>query len=104
MWFPCLSLPADLIRRWSVPGLLLGSLVVAAVVQVLFRLWYRSISVAGGTFQLLLALLPATYLQSFPFGTVSETAWALLWELPKYLLVLWVMGSAVDLWLRRAET
>jgi len=96
-------LPADLIRRWSVPGLLLGSLVVAAFLQALFSLWYRSISVSGSTFQLLLILLPATYLQSFPFGTVSETAWALLWELPKYLLAFWVMGAAVDRWLRRAE-
>ena len=103
VWFPCFSLPADLIRRWSVPGLLLGSLVVAAFLQALFSLWYRSISVSGSTFQLLLILLPATYLQSFPFGTVSETAWALLWELPKYLLAFWVMGAAVDRWLRRAE-
>ena len=85
------------------PGLLLGSLVVAAFLQALFSLWYRSISVSGSTFQLLLALLPATYLQSFPFGTVSETAWSLLWELPKYLLLFWVMGVAVDRWLRRAE-
>ena len=103
VWFPCFSLPADLMRRWSVPGLLLGSLLVAVALQLLFRLWYRSISVSGSTFQLLLALLPATYLQSFPFGTVSETAWALLWELPKYLFVLWVIGLAVDRCLRRAE-
>ncbi|UPM49218.1 hypothetical protein MY494_07605 [Synechococcus sp. A10-1-5-1] len=103
VWFPCFSLPADLMRRWSVLGLLLGSLVVAAVVQVFFRLWYRSISVPGSTFQILVVLLPATYLQSFPFGTVSETAWALLWELPKYLFVFWVIGTAIDHWFTRAE-
>ena len=103
VWFPCFSLPADLIRRWSLPGLLVGTLAVAAVVQFLFNLWYRTSSVSGNTFQLLLALFPATYLQSFPFGTVSETAWALLWELPKYLLVFWVVGAAIDRWFRRAE-
>ena len=103
VWFPCFSLPADLMRRWSVPGLLLGSLATAGFVQLLFSLWYRNISTSGSTFQLLLALLPATYLQSFPFGTVSETAWFLLWELPKYLFVYWAIGAVVDRWFLRAE-
>ena len=103
VWFPCFSLPADLMRRWSVPGLLLGSLLVAAFVHFLFRLWYINVRATGSTFQLLLALLPATYIQSFPFGTVSETAWAFLWELPKYLFVFLAMGTLVDRWLRRAQ-
>lgn len=102
-WFPCFSLPADLMRRWSVPGLLFGSLVVATVVHVLFRIWYRSITVSGNTFQLLLTFFPATYLQSFPFGTVSETSWVLLWELPKYLFAFWVTAAVVDRWVMRAE-
>ena len=101
VWFPCFSLPADLLRRWSFSGLLLGSIAVAFCVQSLFFLWYRNISVPGSTYQLLLTLLPATYLQSFPFGTVSETAWAFLWELPKYLLCFWLIGAAVDSWLKR---
>ena len=103
-WFPCFSLPADLMRRWSVHGVLFGALIVAGFVQLLFRLWYRSISISGSTFQLLLLLFPATYLQSFPFGTVSETAWVLLWELPKYLLVFWLIGVGVDHYLPRTET
>jgi len=100
-WFPCFSLPADLMRRWAIPGLLLGSFVVAVSVHSLFRLWYHTVSVSGTTFQLLLLLLPATYLQSFPFGTVSETCWALLWELPKYLVILWLVGACVDRYLSR---
>ena len=102
-WFPCFSLPADLMRRWALPGVLLGSLIVAASLQFLFRLWYQTVSVSGSTFQLLLLLLPATYLQSFPFGTVSETAWALLWELPKYLVVFWLLGAGVDRYLARRD-
>jgi hypothetical protein len=51
----------------------------------------------------LLLFFPATYLQSFPFGTVSETAWALLWELPKYLVLFWLLGTALDHWLGRAK-
>ena len=103
LWFPCFSLPADLMRRWAVPGVLIGSLLVAAFLQALFYLWYANISLLGSTFQLFLVLLPATYLQSFPFGTVSETAWALLWELPKYLVLFWVLGACVDRYLLRLD-
>ena len=104
VWFPCLSLPADLMRRWALPGVLIGSVVVAASLQCLFRLWYQTVGFSASTFQLLLLLLPATYLQSFPLGTVSETAWALLWELPKYLLVFWIVGTGVDRYLARTDT
>ena len=101
VWFPCFSLPADLMRRWSVPGVLIGSFAVAGCVQILLRFWYQSAGVSGSTFRLLLLLLPATYLQSFPFGTVSETAWSLFWELPKYLLLFWLLGAGVDRYLAR---
>ena len=104
VWFPCFSLPADLMRRWALPGVLFGSVVLAAILQFVFRLWYQAVSVSGSTFQLLLLLLPATYLQSFPFGTVSETSWALLWELPKYLVVFWLLGAGVDRYLARSDT
>ena len=103
VWFPCFSLPADLMRRWALPGVLIGSLVVATSLHLLFRLWYQTVSVSGSTFQLLLLLLPATYLQSFPFGTVSETTWFLLWELPKYLVVFWLLGAGVDRYLVRTD-
>ncbi|MFN9546901.1 MAG: hypothetical protein ACK6AD_07505 [Cyanobacteriota bacterium] len=103
VWFPCLSLPADLWRRWGLPGLALGSLVVALVVNGLTALWCRSVAVSGPTVQLLLLLYPCTYVQSFPFGTVQETCWALLWELPKYLLTLWLLGALVDRLASRAD-
>ncbi|MFN9630489.1 MAG: hypothetical protein ACK59A_09725 [Cyanobacteriota bacterium] len=102
VWFPCLSLPADLWRRWGAPGLALGSLLVALVVNGLAALWCRWAAVSGSAFQLLLLLFPCTYLQSFPFGTVQETCWALLWELPKYLLTLWLLGALVDRLARRS--
>lgn len=104
VWFPCFSLPADLIRRWSWPGLLLGSFLVASLVHLLFRLWYRTATISGSTFQLLVMLFPATYLQSFPFGTVLETSWAMLWELPKYILLFWMLGTVVDRYLLRSKT
>ena len=100
-WFPCLSLGGDLFRRWSFPGVLIGSFVIATSVHFLLGLWYRCVTIRGDSFQLLIVLLPATYLQSFPFGTVSETVWALLWELPKYLVLLWVLGAGIDGYLAR---
>ena len=103
-WFPCFSLPADLMRRWSVLGLFLGSLVFAASLQFVLRFWYQTVDVSGTTFQLLLLLFPSTYLQSFPLGTVSETAWSFLWELPKYLAAFWLLGKAVDLYLARTDS
>ena len=103
-WFPCFSLPADLMRRWALPGVFLGSLLAAGLVQFLLRLWYRTVNVSGSTFQLLLLLFPATYLQSFPFGTVLETTWALLWELPKYLVLFWLVGAGVDRHLLRTDS
>ena len=103
VWFPCFSLPADLLRRWSIAGLFFGSLLVAAFLQLLFHLWYRTATTSGNTFQLLLLLFPATYLQSFPFGTVSETAWALLWELPKYLILFWLLGVMGDRYIARKD-
>ncbi|MEB3333647.1 MAG: hypothetical protein VKP70_01535 [Cyanobacteriota bacterium] len=96
VWFPCISLPADLWRRWGLAGLAAGSLVVALVVNGLTALWCRCLSLPGSGVQLLLLFYPSTYLQSFPFGTVQETAWSLLWELPKYLLTLWLIGALVD--------
>ena len=102
-WFPCLSLPADLFRRWALPGIFLGSLVVGVCVNVLLRLWYHNVSTSGSTYQLLLMLLPVTYLQSFPFGTVSETSWYLFWELPKYLLLFFFFGFFVDRFLDRSS-
>jgi len=96
VWFPCFSLPADLWRRWGPAGIGLGALAVAALVNGLCALWYRGIGLGGGSFRLLLLLYPASYLQSFPFGTVQETCWALFWELPKYLLTLALLGALVD--------
>ena len=104
VWFPCFSLPADLMRRWSLPGLFIGSLVVSIIFQSLFYLWYRIVNVSGSTFQILILLLPATYLQSFPLGTVLETSWSLLWELPKYIVTFWLLGLLADRLLTRFET
>jgi len=96
VWFPCFSLPADLFRRWQWTGVVFGSLVLSGVIQICLGFWYRHVSLPGTSFQLFLLVYPASYLQSFPFGTVSETCWALFWELPKYLLLFWVLGQLVD--------
>lgn len=102
VWFPCFSLPADLMRRWSFPGVFVGSVIVGALLHIAFSYWYRSATIFGSTYQLLLFLFPSTYLQAFPFGTVSETAWSLFWELPKYIVFFWLFGFVVDRHLKRS--
>lgn len=98
-WFPCLSLPADLFRRGSWAGLVVGSSIFSILTMICLRFWYITISSLmsdPSSFKLLILFYPATYIQSFPFGTVSETSWYLLWELPKYVLALWIIGKLAD--------
>ena len=99
-WFPCLSLPADLYRRWSLPGVVIGSLLVSLLTTFVFGLWYRFASLSGSTFRVLVYLFPVTYLQSFPYGTSTETAWYLLWEFPKYIVAMFAIGLLADKFIR----
>ena len=96
VWFPCISLPADLMRRWSLTGVLAGSLLGSFFLYILFRLWYKTSTLYAGTFHLLIMFYPCTYIQSFPFGSLSETLWMFLWELPKYILLFYVVGLVLD--------
>lgn len=103
-WFPCLSLPGDLYRRWGYSGVITGSLLTAVIVGGIGRLWYTYTLKPQNSFQLLVFIYPCTYLQGFPFGTVSETMWYLLWDLAKYLLLFFVIGKLVDDNFRLTET
>lgn len=100
-WYPCISLPGDLYRRWSWQGIFLGGSLISIVFWGLCRLWYKSASYSKGTFRFLVLMLPVSYLQSIPLGTVQETAWGLLWELPKYLVTLFLIGWICDFTAKR---
>lgn len=99
VWFPCISLPADLYRRFDIIGLLTGSLFTSIIVGFLSTLWKQLVTRnhIPGPFEFLLWSLPLTYIQSFPLGTLSETSWFLLWDLPKYLLVFFILSRVSTL-------
>ena len=106
VWFPCISLPADLYRRFNIIGLLIGSLSTALIIGFISTLWKQLVTRSDipGSFQLLLWSLPLTYIQSFPLGTLSETSWFFLWDLPKYLLVFFVLSRVPKLLFKKDTT
>ena len=99
VWFPCISLPADLYRRFNITGLLTGSILTTIIIGFISTLWKKLVTPnhVPGPFQILLWSFPFTYIQSYPLGTLSETSWFLLWDLPKYLLVFLVLSRASNL-------
>ena len=95
VWFPCISLPADLYRRFNLRGWLTGSLFLAVTIGILSTLWKTVITLPfiHAPFRLLLWSFPVTYIQSFPLGTLSESLWYFLWDLPKYMLVFIILSK-----------
>ena len=94
--FKSISFGGDLYRRFRWPGVVIGSLIFALVYAGFCRFWYAFAAFNGSIYQLLLALLPATFLQGPPLRSVSETAWNWLYELPKYALLLFAIGMLID--------
>jgi len=94
--FECLYTPADLIRRFGWPGLLIGSPIIGFIIAFLIRSWYRCASLDKSIFQFLLFLYPASFFWKFPFGTVMEFGWHLLWQMPKYLCAFAVISFLIS--------
>ena len=46
-------------------------------------------------------MLPVSYVQSGLYGTVREVLWQLLWDLPKYIVAILVLGRIAE-WARAA--
>ncbi len=92
IWFPGVSLSADLYWRYRWSGVILGSVVYALIFNGLARIWYRLADLKANIGSLLIAIYPATFLQSVPLRSVSETAWNLGYELPKYIIILSILG------------
>lgn len=85
--FPCVSFGADLYWRGGWPIVALGSALAAIAYRLVSSLWYRY---AGWTssWQILLLLYPATFLTMYPAGSIGETAWLWMWDLPKYVALI----------------
>jgi hypothetical protein len=88
--FSCVSLGADLYWRGGWPIVVLGSALAAIAYRLVSSLWYRHASWSS-TWQILLLLYPATFLTMYPAGSIGETAWLWMWDLPKYVALIGVI-------------
>jgi hypothetical protein len=96
VWFPGISMGADLYWRFRWPGVIIGSLLFGLAYAGFCRLWYHLANLNRNTASVLIALFPATFLQGPPLRSLSETAWNWLYEFPKYLLILAVVCLIVE--------
>ena len=96
VWFPGVSMGADLYWRYRWPGVATGSLIFGFFYAGFCRIWYRFANLNQSTASVLTALYPATFLQGPPLRSVSETAWNWLYEFPKYLLIFAIICMIVN--------
>jgi len=96
-WFPCISTAGDLYRRSLDIGLVGGGFVLSLVLLVADGSWKWLVQTRITWGSLILVILPLSFVQSFPFGTVQETIWIWGWDLPKYVAVAIVLMGIQNL-------
>ncbi|MBM5784078.1 MAG: hypothetical protein FJ076_04375 [Cyanobacteria bacterium K_DeepCast_35m_m1_288] len=85
--FHCVSFGGDLYWRGGWPIVAVGSALAAIAYRLVSSLWYRHAG-WGSVWQILLLLYPATFLTMYPAGSIGETAWLWMWDLPKYVVLI----------------
>ena len=88
--FPCVSFGADLYWRGGWQVVVVGSALFGIAYRMLSSFWYRYAGWASA-WQILLLLYPATFLTMYPAGSIGETAWLWMWDLPKYVVLIGVI-------------
>ena len=104
IWFPGVSLAADLYWRFRWPGVIIGTLIFAILFNGFARLWYQFASLNRGTASMLIALYPTTFLQGPPIRSISETAWVWGYELPKYAVIFFCIYFLINYFNRHDTT
>ena len=89
-YFPCVSFGADLFWRGGWTAVAVGSGLFGLAYRLLSGLWYRYAGWAS-TWQILLLLYPSTFLTMYPAGSIGETAWLWMWDLPKYVMLIGII-------------
>ena len=85
--FRCVSLGADLYWRGGWPIAVLGSILAALAYRIATIFWYNYAGLSS-YWRILLLVYPATFLTMYPAGSIGETAWLWMWDLPKYILLI----------------
>lgn len=92
-WYPCITTPADLFRRERWIGVGLGGALMGILIWFLDRIWLAVGVKERSVETLVLTVLPVAYYQAGLFGTVRELIWHIAWDLPKYLLLVLLIGQ-----------
>ena len=86
-YFSCVTFGGDLYWRGGWAAVVLGSILAGLAYRGLARIWYSCVDTVSSWGILLLAY-PVTFLSLYPFGSIGETAWLWMWDLPKYVVFL----------------
>lgn len=87
VWFPCVSLGADLLRRGGHWGVVIGGLVAGMIIGLIGIAWRIVCGLTKSPGICILVMLPTTYLSAFPLGTVKESIWYVVFDMSKYVVV-----------------
>jgi len=89
-----ITFTADMYRRFSWQGIVVGNLILGAFLGVFYRFvfrWQRGRHPVAGT---LIVVYFISYFTSTPYRTLLETCWIWLWETPKHMIVLAIIVMA----------
>lgn len=95
-WYPCITTPADLVRRGGSVAVFLGGIVIGVVLGVVDVTWLLIGSTYGGLTCVLLIILPVSYVQAGMYGTIREIIWQVGWEMPKYIVTCLIVGYVLE--------
>ena len=88
-WFPNISFPGDLYRRWRIAGLLTGSLVFSVFYVGFAKAWDKYAMVSyKSAYSTCIAFIPASFSCSLPLRSLNETLWNWAYDVPKMLVTL----------------
>lgn len=88
-WFPNISFPGDLYRRWRIPGLITGSLVFSVFYVGLAKAWDKYAIVSyKSAYSTCIAFIPASFSCSLPLRSLNETLWNWAYDVPKMFVLL----------------
>jgi hypothetical protein len=101
--FACISFPADLYWRGGWGLVVAGSFLFALFYRLLAQCWYRWAGLSS-LVGLAIWVYPATFFIDYPAGSVGETLWIWLWDLPKYIVLVAVIALIQRAWQRRLQS
>ena len=89
--FMCVSYVGDLYWRGGWLWVVSGSLIFSLFYRFISQFWYKLAGMSG-LWNLFALVFPATFLIVYPAGSLGETFWLWLWDFPKYVMLIALIG------------